>query len=669
MITTRSVRNGKSRRAWTAAVSVGLAAAAAFPVTAQERDLTSLSLADLMQVEIAPVFGASQRLQPVTEAPASVTIVTASDIVRFGYQTLGDILRSVRGFYVTYDRNYSYVGVRGVGQAGDYNTRILLLVDGHRMNDSIYDQAAIGTEAGLDPRSFERVEIIRGPASSLYGTSAFYAVVNVITKTGASLDGAAASVEAGSFGTEVVRASVGRRLASGVDFALFAATGNSHGPSRLHFPEFDDPGVNQGVAVDLDDDQFHDVFGRMAAGNLTVRGAFGTRDKGVPTAAYGTIFGDPRLRTTDARAFVDAQYERSIGAARVSLRSYVDRYRYEGSYPYAADDDSSTFEEDSAEGIWWGGDARISRPVGTRHALQAGIELRHNARQVQEYGLVGEPPTLDLHDTSHLVAAYVQDEFRVSSRLLVNAGLRYDEYVGFSRFAPRVGVIVPTSANQSFKYLYGNAFRAPNAYESHYFVDTQDNLRPETINTHELVWERYTSTWLRTAIAAWRSDVHRLITLISTPDEALAFVNRGRARVRGLDFEAELRLPSGLQAVVSHAAQRSRNPVTDAPLPNSPRQLTQARLSLPGPFDILGSLEVQRIGVRRTLSGARVAPATLAGLTVRWPVTSQLTLTGSARNVFDVDYADPASEEHLQDVIRQDGRTIRVGLEWRVAFR
>ena len=207
-----------------------------------ERDLANVDLEDLLRIEVQRVFGASERLQPVTEAPSSVTIVTADEIARYGYRTLADILRSVRGFYVTNDRNYSYVGVRGFARPGDYNTRVLLLVNGHRVNDNVYDQAAIGADFGVDVAMFDRVEIIRGPASSLYGTSAFFAVVNVITRRGASLNGISVDLDAGTLGTGLARVAGGRQFANGVDLALSGTLERSDGDTRLYFPAFDSAG-------------------------------------------------------------------------------------------------------------------------------------------------------------------------------------------------------------------------------------------------------------------------------------------------------------------------------------------------------------------------------------------------------------------------------------------
>src|ERR1700734_3596037 len=146
------------------------------------------SLEELMAIKIDTVYGASGFMQKVTEAPASITIITSEEIQKHGYRTLADILRNVRGFYVTYDRNYSYLGVRGFGLPGEYNNSIALLVDGHRLNDDIFDAALIGTEFPIDVDMIDRKEVIRGPNSSLYIASAFLGVINVITKRGRDLE-------------------------------------------------------------------------------------------------------------------------------------------------------------------------------------------------------------------------------------------------------------------------------------------------------------------------------------------------------------------------------------------------------------------------------------------------------------------------------------------------
>src|SRR5688572_21392355 len=157
--------------------------------------LPELSLEELMRLDAGRVFGASERAQPVTEAPSSVSFITAEEIARHGYRSLAEILQAMRGLTISSDRNFSLLGARGFATPGDYNSRILLLVNGHRVNDNVFGQAEIGPEFGLDPATFERVEIIRGPASSIYGDSAFFGVVNVVTKSGESIGGSSVAVE------------------------------------------------------------------------------------------------------------------------------------------------------------------------------------------------------------------------------------------------------------------------------------------------------------------------------------------------------------------------------------------------------------------------------------------------------------------------------------------
>jgi iron complex outermembrane receptor protein len=201
--------------------------------TAQQgtRDLGDAGLEDLAKIQ---VYSASRHLQNTAEAPASVNIVTAEEVQEHGYRTLADILRTVPGFYVTSDRNYSFVGVRGVGRLGDWNSLILVMVDGHRMNNNIFDQAMVGTEFPVDVDLIERVEIILGPSSSLYGTNAFQAVINVITRKRKQLHGVEVSAEAGGFNSYKGRASYGGGF-KGLDMVLSATFYDSQGQT-LFFP-------------------------------------------------------------------------------------------------------------------------------------------------------------------------------------------------------------------------------------------------------------------------------------------------------------------------------------------------------------------------------------------------------------------------------------------------
>ncbi|MDP1635592.1 MAG: TonB-dependent receptor plug domain-containing protein, partial [Gallionellaceae bacterium] len=207
-------------------------------------DLTGLSIEELLSVE---VFSASKFSQKTIEAPANVSIVTRADIANHGYRTLADLMASVRGFYVSNDRNYQYLGARGFNRPGDYNSRILLMVDGYRLNDPVYGQASVGNEFPLDLDMVERVEIVRGPGSSIYGSNAFFAVVNVITNKGRDLDGAGISVAAGSHGAAQGRLSYGARNESGVDL-LLSVTGAETAGQDHYFAEFDTPANNNGIA-------------------------------------------------------------------------------------------------------------------------------------------------------------------------------------------------------------------------------------------------------------------------------------------------------------------------------------------------------------------------------------------------------------------------------------
>jgi outer membrane receptor for ferrienterochelin and colicins len=654
------------------------------PLLARAQSLPDLSLEDLMQIDAGQVFGASERLQPAIEAPASVSFITSQEIARYGYRTLADILRSVRGMYVTNDRNFSFVGTRGFGKPGDYNSRILLLINGHRVNDNVFGQAEIGAEFGLDPAMFERVEIIRGPASSLYGDSAFFAVVNVITRSGASLGGPTLTVETGTLGTQLVRSSTGHLFSNGLDIALSGTYEHSDGVDRLFFPAFDSPDTGNGIAEGLDAEGVKQFYGRLNFKGLTITGMYGNRRRDVPTASAATLFNQQtwREQTTDRHGLFDADYGRTFGDTRLTFRASYDRFSYSGRYPFAVEpDDTPTFVgETGGLGARWSASTGVTRVFLKRHTVRAGFEFIDNLHQNQIATFINDPvPFFDIQHSSTQQALYLQDEIKLGRWFIVNAGLRYDRYEQFDRVTPRAALIVLPSSAQSFKYLYGGAFRAPNEYELNttYFGDRVNALRPESIDTHEFVWERYVNDRLRTSVSGYWYKADRLITqaLDDSAFLGVSFVNQGQVRAKGLELEAQLRLRGESRALFSYALQQAVDQQTDEELPNSPRHVAKARISLPGPMprsfvSVEGQFSSSRATRPRASDGVpwvgKVSAAATANVTLIQPLGPSLELFGGVRNLFDSKYADPVSDQHVQESIEQNGRTARIGLTWKI---
>ena len=299
--------------------------------------------------------------------------------------------------------------------------------------------------------------------------------------------------------------------------------------------------------------------------------------------------------------------------------------------------------------------------------LTSGAEFIDNLHQDQQvtYSIPGMDVAENGSSTQH--ALYAQDEIKATRWLILNAGLRYDSYQNFSRVTPRTAVIVMPSPNQSFKYLFGSAFRAPNAYELNASFFGVANLRPESISTHELVWERYTNDWLRTSVSTYWYQADILITL--TPDPStplgLTYINEGRVRAKGLELEAQMRIRGGAHGQVSYALQQVTDQETQQALTNSPRHMLKARVSVDGPTAHSSfSFEAQYLSSRTTLAGNTLTPVTLANVTMIQPLGRSFELFGTVRNLFNEQYADPVSGQNLQDVIPQNGRTFRIGLRW-----
>ncbi len=624
-------------------------------------DVFSLSLEDLKKLS---VVGASRREQRTAEAPSSVTIITADEVKKYGYRTLADILQSARGVYVTYDRNYSFVGVRGFNR-GDFNSRLLILVDGHRINNNLSDGGFIGTEFILDADLIDRVEIIRGPGSVLYGNNAFFGVINVITRKGRDLGkyGGEVSGEAASFDTYKGRATYGHKFDNGLEMLLSGSYYDSQGPKHLFFKEFNSPQTHNGIVDKGDDDNFKSAFGTLSFHEFTLQGGFITREKGDPTAVFGTVFNDPRSRAVDERSYLTLKYERDFPEIvdHVTAQVYYDRYDFDATLPFPP---PSGLVKNVTAGEWWGAETQLRKTFFERHTLTLGAEYRDDFRlDRRNFFEASGAAFADDHRTRESYGVYLQGEIRVLTNLLFNAGARYDYYSSVGdTINPRLALIYDPFKNEKsvIKAIYGTAFRAPNFFELLF----DPSLKPETIATYELIYEQQIGSRLRSSLAGYYNQIDDLISF-----NLGTFRNVRGAEAKGLELELAGSWPSGLQGRISYTLQETEDRSTGQRLTDSPEHLGKVNLSVPLPLlkeKVFASAEFQYTSQRRTLLGTEAAGFGIVNFTLfSRNLVKGLELSGSIYNLLDKKYGDPATPFHTQDILERDGRTFRVKLTYR----
>ena len=643
------------------------------PARAQQEtsDLTNKSLEDLMKIE---VYSASKYMQDASDAPSSVTVITADEIQKYGYRSLADILESVRGFYITYDRDYSFVGVRGFGRLGDSNNRILVLIDGHQINDNVFGEPYLGTEFLVDVDLIERVEIIRGPSSSLYGADAFFAVINVITRKAPQLKGVEVSFAPASFGTYDGRASYGGEY-RGVGVMLSGTFYSSEG-ATLFFPQFDSPATNYGVTRNTDYESFQHILATISFHGFTLQGLFSARDKGVPTAYYGALFNDPRTQNFDYHQYFDLSYQHSFGDTwNFTARTSYDQARLQAPVAYSTGlpDGSTTVDTYSFRGNWWNSEAKLNWTLFKKHKITLGTQVMDNLRQDQgDYTAIGNTFVAD-PASSVIWAFYTQDEFAITHTLSLSAGLRYDHYSYFRGATnPRLGLIYHPHHTTALKLLYGTAFRAPEPFEMSPdygpFYDNNFQLKPETIRSVEGVVEETLGQHFTIEGSVFRNWINNLITVETNPADSLSiYENSGQVNATGVEVELDGRFAGDLQGRASYSYTATEQPVTHQILPNSPTQLGKLNLSVPVVNQwLFASLDAQYTSPVQTLaantvSGFSVFNVTLLGHTLG----KHMDVSASVYNILNKKYFDPGRPEDPEDSIQQDGRNFRIKLTGR----
>ncbi|MCI0538448.1 MAG: TonB-dependent receptor [Verrucomicrobiales bacterium] len=650
-------------------------AAEAWVEAPKDEDFTGMDLDQLMRVKVPIVYGASKHEQKITEAPSAVSIVTKDDIKQFGYRTLAEVVHGVRGWYITSDRSYDYAGVRGVNRLGDFGGRVLLMVDGHRINDPVYDAALLSQDFPLDVDLIERVEVIRGPGSALYGNNAFFGIVNVITRKGRDLDGVEASISGGDFSTYSGRASFGRQFANGLELLFSGTYYDSKGQQELPFEDLEGKPLpsNRHLAYK----RASNFYGSLSYCDFTLSGLYGQREEAIAPGTYGTIFDDPRTQITDIRSFAELKYQKSFAEDwAVLARTYYDYYAFRGILAYDYMDPANpgiTINRDDPEARYWGGDVQLSKVVLDRHRLTFGFEGRHDA-EVRQHNFDENPPLTYINKSTPAgnLGIYGQAEVAILTNLTLSAGGRYDYFTTFgSTVNPRGGLIYHPGSLTTLKALYGEAYRAPNAYEFDFDSPNyraNHDLKPEGVRSYELVWEQGIGRRLRMTGSLFYEQIEDLITQAVDPlDGRSIFRNTDSVDVRGGEIELEGHWDYGFRSRLSYTFAEAKDVSTDAALHNSPKHLAKLQLVAPVYPDkaFLGFELLARSGVL-TARGNEVGSRIIGNLTLfSHNILKGLELSASIYNLWDSKYVDPVSSDFSIDTAPQDKRSFRVKATYR----
>ena len=640
-------------------LAIALSLAGSGAALAQE-DLALRPLGALLNMEVS---GASKFPATLSDTAAAATIITSEQIRAFGYQTLGDVLRSVRGVLVSTDRTYTYLGIRGLSMPGDYNTRVLLLVDGNRLNDTVYDQAFLGSEFPLDLDVVDRVEFIPGQGSAIHGANALYGVVNVVTKKATGSPSTEVSATLAQGNSRQVRFGQGLSLPNGANVLLSASTLRMSGTDARYAPE--SAGADERISSRTDHERGSKLFAKYAYGELTASLIYSDRTKGL-TNPSGSLFGDPRSQYRDSEALLDVGLTRRFNETdRWKLRVYAGSYDFTGDYAVGSPS-AAVVNRDTGRSRWLGVEGNVFVERLDEHKLVLGWDAMWSPQRDQANFDLSPPATYldDRRQTSRL-SAFVEDQWSLSRALTITLGARYDKARDADgALSPRLAGVWRASDELTLKAIHGSAYRPPNAYEAYYATPDgyrgNAGLKSERVSGDELSAEYRPSSSDRWTLSTFWTRTNRLLVeTVDDSDGRLVFNNAGSFDVRGIEGEYQHVWDNGASVRANFSSYGyggvSAGDVSSA----SAHRL--AKLAASAPLAERTTLAWETIFVSRRggVSGHGLSNLTL----VRSFDRQRARVSIGLLDVFDRAPAEPAGDSVLQLPAPGYGRSLRVKLE------
>lgn len=646
---------------------------------------------DLTLFTADAVEAASRFVEPVEDAPASVSLVPSPELRAMRYPTVAEAVRGVRGVFVSDDRGYKSLGFRGFGRPGDYGNRVLVLLDGHPMNDNWLWSSYVGYDLRTDIDDVDRIEVVRGPGSVLYGTGAFSGVVNLVTNARDVPEGREVGVSVVEDGVARGRVRYTKRFSPDAGITTSAMGGRSAGRD-LFTPEFanDSPPSVAGTARGVDGMRVATWTGRVWWKALTAQWSLNTHDKNLPAGQFLTLYGDSRTKQADTRATLEVKAEPKIGETLTSMtRVYGNYYAFRGRF--AGNPDQGGVERNPFDGAWAGAEQRIVFTPAKLVRITGGGEGQYHflARQQTSNEISGN--YFDDKSKFTLFAGYGMVDLLPTDAMKISAAARFDAYSTFgSSLNPRLAIIVKPYEAGNVKIMGGKAFRAPSIYELRYVSLDQipnPDLRPENLYSAEVEYSHRFSRTVIGVASVYANHITNLIALrdagvTEQPDATKYFNTNVPVAILGGEVELRRDWKEGWMVAATYAYQKSRYLAGDAigdffafkqasgtrEVPNAPNHLgsvrggvpllaralmLMSRLSLEGPRPDRNDVEAAGEPPQRETAAALLWDFVFSGGEPRWGLSWSV----GVYNAFDAQWRAPVSAEFRQTTVPQLGRS------------
>lgn len=624
----------------------------------QATDLAAMSIEDLMNITVVT---SGKKPETIANTAAAVFVITSDDIQRFGYQTLGQAVRRISGFYTETDRYITVIGARGFLPNGDLNRRVLVLVDGHKFNDYLYGQAPVDEDLPVDLQDIDHIEVVKGPGSALWGSEALLCVINCITKTAADMEGAQIRQDLGFRAGQHL--SIGRVLPNGLEISGSMSEIRAKGEKDIYFMDFDSPETNNGLAHWLDGEHAGRGHVNLSYKGIKFDAGNVARVKDIPAAPWGCIFNTPGIDVRDERHYSELSYENPTPYAKdgkLFVRVYHDRYNAISNWNDYVD---VTVNNDLvySRGVdWaksWGAEARYSMQLSPRLSAVLGAEYVN--AETQRYIFTVDPYLLRTNQPGKytLNSYYLQTDWSVTDSLRLVAGTRLDDHSIFGpQWSPRVGLIKRTSPKTTLKLLYGKALRLPSMAETG-TVDNPNNLIPESIDTTELVWDQQV-----------RDNGHLVTSLFGYDmyDVIRSSKNRYHIAVKGIETQYDYRLKDGGSGYFGISLLKGRYLNTTKLLTSSPRCTVTWGTSMPAfRGKAFLSPDLQYVSTTRTNMSDTTRPHLIANVTLSSSsLIKNVDVSLGVTNLFDTTYFANAQPQDVSDLMPQAQRAVQLQVNY-----